>query len=241
MVPGSPSFERRKSTGQFNDPGHFTAVSCAGVGDDLHLVALDRGRRHVAHHQPRLTAPGSPSFGVRAGAKKSNDPGHFTAVSCAGVGDDLHLVALTADGGMWHTSRHPDGSWEPSFEDVKARQSNDPGYFTAVSCAGVGDDLHLVALTADGGMWHTSRHPDGSWEPSFKDVKARQSNDPGYFTAVSCAGVGDDLHLVALTADGGMWHTISGPDAWQPSFGDVKGQESNDPGCFTAVGCEGAG
>ena len=66
---------------------------------------------------------------------------------------------------MRRTSRGSDGSWEPSFENVNGQEYDHPGYFTAVSCAGVGDDLHLVALTADGGMWHTSRHPDGSWQP----------------------------------------------------------------------------
>jgi hypothetical protein len=54
----------------------------------------------------------------------------------------------------------------------------------------VGGQLHVVGLTDDGGMWHTIRRADGSWQSSFGDVKAVESNDPGHFSAVGCAGVG---------------------------------------------------
>jgi hypothetical protein len=105
------------------------------------------------------------------------------------VNGELQLVGLTADGGMWHTIRHADGTWQPFFGDVKAQESNDPGHFSAVGCAGVNGELQLVGLTADGGMWHTIRHADGTWQPFFGDVKAQESNDPGHFSAVGCASV----------------------------------------------------
>jgi tyrosinase-like protein len=226
-----------------NDPGHFSAIGCAGVNDELQVVGLTDGGgmwhtiRHVDSWQP--------SFGDVKGVE-SNDPGHFSAVACAAVGgstsggDELHLIALTDAGGMWHTIRRADGSWQPSFGDVKGVESNDPGFFSAVGCAGIGGDLHVVALTDAGGMWHTIRRADGTWQPSFGDVKGVESNDPGHFSAVACGAVNGDLQVVALTDAGGMWHTIRHPDgSWQPSFGDVKGVESNDPGHFSAVGCTG--
>jgi hypothetical protein len=143
---------------------------------------------------------------------------------------------------MWHTIRRADGSWQPFFGDVKGQESNDPGYFTAVGCAGVGGDLHVVALTDDGRMWHTIRRASGAWQPSFGDVKGQEANDPGYFSAVSCGSVNGELHVVSLASDGRLWHTIRHPDAsWQKVFGDVKGQESNDPGYLSAVGCAGVG
>jgi hypothetical protein len=91
---------------------------------------------------------------------------------------------------MWHTIRLNDSSWQPFFGDVKGVESNDPGHFSAVSCAAVGGQLHVVGLTDVGGMWHTIRHADGSWQPSFGDVKGVESNDPGHFSAIGCAGVG---------------------------------------------------
>jgi hypothetical protein len=105
------------------------------------------------------------------------------------IEDALQVVASTDVGGVWHTIRHDDQSWQPFFGDVKSVESNDPGHFTAVGCAGVNAEVQVVALTDDGRMWHTIRHDDQSWQPFFGDVKSVESNDPGYFTAVGCAGV----------------------------------------------------
>jgi hypothetical protein len=236
-----PSFGDVKAV-ESNNPGHFSAVGCAGVNGQLQLVGLtdDGGMWHTI----RLNdSSWQPSFGD-VKAVESKDPGYFSAVGCAGVNGQLQLVGLTDDGGMWHTIRRADGSWQPFFGDVKAVESNNPGHFSSVGCAAVGgttsggSELHVVGLTDDGGMWHTIRRADGSWQPSFGDVKAVESNDPGHFTAVGCTGVGGQLHVVGLTDDGGMWHTIRRADgSWQPSFGDVKAVESNDPGHFSAVGC----
>jgi hypothetical protein len=230
-----PSFGDVKAQ-ESNDPGEFEAVGSAGVSGELQVVGLteDGGMWHTIRH---LDGSWVPSFGD-VKAQESNDPGEFGAVSCAAVNGELHVVGLTEDGGMWHTIRHANGSWQPFFGDVKAQESNDPGEFKAAGTAGVSGELHVVGVTDDGGMWHTIRHVDGSWQPSFGDVKAQESNDPGEFDAVACASVNGELHVVGLTEEGGMWHTIRHVDgSWQPSFGDVKAQESNDPGEFQAVGC----
>ena len=229
-----------------NDPGHFSSVGAAGVNGELQLVGIidDGGMWHTIRHP---NGSWQPLFGNVKG-QESNNPGHFTRVSCGAVGgstsggQELHLVGLTADGRMWHTIRRADGSWQPFFGDVKGQESNDPGFFSAVGCAGVGGDLHVVSLTDDGWMWHTIRRANGKWQPFFGDVKGQESNDPGFFSSVSCGSVNGDIHVVGLTNDGRMWHTIRHPTgSWQPFFGDVKGQESNDPGHFAAVGSGGVG
>src|SRR5262249_56703219 len=113
-----------------------------------------------------------PLFGGDVGVESSN-PGCFNAAAAwPGVNGDLHVVALTDTGGMWHTIRHRDGSWQPSFGDVKSVESNDPGHFTAVGCAGVNSEVQVVGLTDDGRMWHTIRHDEQSWQPFFGDVKS---------------------------------------------------------------------
>jgi hypothetical protein len=44
--------------------------------------------------------------------------------------------------------------------------------------------------------------------------------------------------MAAVTADGGLWHTIVYPNGtWQP-FGDVKEQARN-PGSFVSVAVDG--
>jgi hypothetical protein len=147
------------------------------------------------------------------------------------------VISLTGDGKLWHTIRFANGSWQSGFGDVKAQESNDPGPFTAVGCAGVGGDLHMISLTGDGKLWHTIRFANGSWQSFFGDVKAQESNDPGPFTDhISCAGTDSDLQFVGVTADGKLWHTIRFANgSWQSGFGDVKAQESNDPGPFIPV------
>ncbi len=223
-----------------NNPGPFTAVSCAGAGDDLHVVSLASNGR-LWHTIRFVNGTWQSAFGD-VNAQESNNPGPFRAVGCAGVGSNLHVVSLTGDGKLWHTIRFTNGAWQSFFGDVNAQESNNPGPFTVVGCAGVGSNLHVVSLTGDGKLWHTIRFADGSWQPFFGDVNAQESNDPGPFTAISCAGIGGNLHVVSLTGDGKLWHTIRFANGtWQSAFGDVNAQEANDPGPFAAVSCAGVG
>ena len=127
-----------------------------------------------------------PAFGLVESVEQ-NDPGAFSAISCAGVGNELHVVGI-AGGLLWHTIRSPDGSWVPAFGLVESVEQNDPGAFSAISCAGVGNELHVVGI-AGGLLWHTIRNPDGSWVPAFGLVESVEQNDPGAFSAISCAGV----------------------------------------------------
>lgn len=69
---------------------------------------------------------------------RATKPGHFSAAGCAAVNGELHVVGITNVGGMWHTIRSADGTWQLSFGDVKRVESKDPGDFSATGCAGVG-------------------------------------------------------------------------------------------------------
>jgi hypothetical protein len=53
---------------------------------------------------------------------------------------------------------------------------------------------------------------------------------------VSCAGIGEDLHVCGTTSDGKIWHAIREPGGWI-GFGDVKTQTGPDRGAFIATGC----
>ena len=89
---------------------------------------------------------------------------------------DLQMVMLVPPGKPWHTIRYSDDTWQPSFGDVKhAVPDNDPGPFQAVGCAEVSGDLHVVALTGDGRMWHTIRYPQKGWQSDFGDVNLDSS------------------------------------------------------------------
>ena len=136
------------------------------------------------------------SFGLIQG-QESNDAGPFTRIGCAGVGDELQLVGI-ARGQLCHTIRHSDSTWQPTFGLVESQERNDPGAFTFVSCVGVGTDLHVVAADAGGKLWHTIRNSAGAWQSSFGLIEGQESNDPGAFSEVRCAGVDGELQVCAL-------------------------------------------
>jgi kumamolisin len=127
-----------------------------------------------------------PAFGLVESVEQNN-PGAFSAISCAGVGNQLQVVGI-AGGQLWHTIRNPDGTWVPAFGLVESVEQNNPGAFSAISCAGVGNQLQLTGI-AGGQLWHTIRNPDGSWVPAFGLVESVEQNNPGAFSAISCAGV----------------------------------------------------
>jgi hypothetical protein len=230
-----PSFGLVESQEQ-NNPGAFSAISCAGVGNQLQMVGIVRGQ--LWHTIRNADGSWQPSFGL-VESQEHNNPGAFSAISCAGVGNQLQVVGIVG-GRLWHTIRNADGSWQPSFGLVESQEHNNPGAFSAISCAGVGNQLQVVGIVG-GQLWHTIRNADGSWQPSFGLVESQEHNNPGAFSAISCAGVGNQLHVVGIVG-GQLWHTIRNADgSWQPNFGLVESQENDNPGVFGAISCAGVG
>jgi kumamolisin len=213
--------------------------ACTGLGSPngpLITQALTPGQ--LWHTIRNADGSWVPSFGL-VESQEGNNPGTFTAVSAGGVGTQLEVVGV-AGGQLWHTIRNADGTWAPSFGLVESQEGNNPGAFTAISAAGVGNQLEVVGV-AGGQLWHTIRNADGSWAPSFGLVESQEGNNPGAFTAVSAAGVGNQLEVVGV-AGGQLWHTIRNADGtWAPSFGLVESQEGNNPGTFTAISAAGVG
>jgi uncharacterized protein YkwD len=185
-------------------------------------------------------------FGARS-AIPAADANYTGPTDCATVGTTpvagptglepgtLQLAAVTADGKLWHTIRYTNGNWA-QFGNVKAL-TGDPGSITDAAVqvigSGAGSALHLCAITSAGRLWHTARLSNGDWLP-FGDVAAQASSDPGAFVSVALANINNELHVLGVTSDGKLWHTIRHVDGtWLP-FGDVKGQ-AGDPGAFRRV------
>jgi hypothetical protein len=161
-----------------------------------------------------------------------------------------NIYGVTDDGGLYHSFRRDAGSWQNYFGNVKGLVGQDPGHFVSVGCAAVyppGSNspyTQVLGVTADGKLWHTFRKDDdASWQHGFGDVK-ESVGDPGHIVAVGCtigfpqtSNVNADLHVLVVTDDGKLWHTIRfSNNSWQHGFGDVKASVGN-PGRIVAVGC----
>jgi hypothetical protein len=134
-------------------------------------------------------------------------------------------------GGLWHRRRTVSGSWS---DYTKITTPAAAGAFTAVSCAGFAGLLSVIGIANRGpstNLWHTIRRSDGSWQASAGNI-----SDPGHdrsFTAMSCATVGNDLHVLAVNG-GNLWHTVRyASGTWKSSWGTPPGQDSEP--AFLAV------
>jgi hypothetical protein len=209
--------------------GNLVTLASAELFDPraLQVVAVDT--TGVLWHTFRR-ADGSwvPAFGNVNQQANNGGSLHFGDASGATERNgSLHVIAVGTDGVLWHTIRHPDGSWQAAFDNVNQQESNGASLqFRAVSCAiERNGTLQLVARDTTGVLWHTLRHPDGSWQAAFDNVN-QQNGASLPFSAVSCAieSTGS-LHVVATDMSGVLWHTLRHPDgSWVGAFDNVSQQ-----------------
>jgi hypothetical protein len=220
-----------------DDRGAFSRVSIATLFGELHVCGITPLDGNIWHTIRHLDGSWQAFDNVKS---QTSNPGTFVDVSSAGVAGtgELHVCGITKAGGLWHTIRHLDGSWQSFFGDVTSQAGN-PGTFQRLGIASVDNELHVCGVTTDGGLWHTIRHMDGSWTPFF-DVKNQAGNPstpaeiPPAFADVSSAGVSGELHLCGTTADGNIWHTIRHTGGSWELFENVTGKLSGQAN-FLAV------
>lgn len=183
-------------------PEAFAAAACAGIGDALHLVALDtRGQAYHAVRDPRR---GWQHF--RGLGQLYDAPTRFVAIDCGVVEDgSLHIVGVGSDARLHHTIRLPDGSWQRYFGVLGGQQHGVVPRFTlSVACASVGSALGVVAISSDHRLFHFTRAPDGSWRGSMRFGNGQLRDRPPEFYGVSCASSGKAMHVVGGTWQGGF-------------------------------------
>jgi hypothetical protein len=104
-------------------------------------------------------------------------------------------------------------------------------------------DLHMCGVTQDGKLWHTLRSMQGtiaSWSP-WEQVKG-----PGPFINIDCVRVaqpgsqGNDnppleFHILGVTQDGKLWHTVSTVAHQWHSFEDFGARIGGSWGAFQRV------
>jgi hypothetical protein len=114
----------------------------------------------------------------------------------------------TADGHLWHTMRHADGSWSGLGDASSVLSIHLPLVppipippVAAVSATsdGVAGETQFMFTTTDGHLWHTMRHANGGWS-GLGDVNS-QFSIPGLVVAVSATsdGVGGETQFMFTT------------------------------------------
>lgn len=222
---------------QAGEAGAFVDVDCArefvDISDPqgiLHVVGVTSDGRLWYTARDSATQGWKP---FRDGELSAGGPGPFlrAAVTTAPQGDQVEVVVagVTGDGGLWATTRKPEGGFNP-FARVAPPPSSDHTCRAVALAAGRGETAtHLAAVSGDGHLWHTVGRP-GQW-PALQDVeRSGAGGQPRDVTDVACA---DDLDLVAVAGDGHVWHTTRDGTAWTP-FTDPEARK--DVGAFTRVG-----
>jgi Common central domain of tyrosinase len=217
---------------QSGNQGLFAKVACGGIGSRLHVCGITSDGR-LWHTSRNGTTGGWQNF--TDVESHSGQVGDFADVACCGVGNNLHICATTTDGRILHTIRFSNGNWQSTFGNIE-NQTGESGTFATVGCAGVGDKLHVCAVTNTGRLLHTLRNNNGTWQNFFGDIEAL-TGEAGVFTRVACTGKGSELHVCGVNSNGQILHTIRfGNNSWQPFFGDIGGQLCRS-GQFQGISC----
>jgi hypothetical protein len=183
-------------------PEAFATVSCARAGDSVHLAALGAGGQ--LYHSVRDPDGVWRDFRCLGRGRLYDAPARFLAVDCAAIrGGSLQIVGVGADGCLYHTVLWPDGAWQRYFGVLGGQPHGGALAFgLGVACAGSGHALGVVAIGADKRLVCSTRMPDGSWRRSVRAGRQRHAAPDCY--QVSCAAIGDALHVVGGTWQGGF-------------------------------------
>ncbi|MFJ3881513.1 M23 family metallopeptidase [Streptomyces sp. NPDC090077] len=80
-----------------------------------------------------------------------------------------------------------------------------------------------VAVESGGGLYHAVRNADRTWT-GFGDVQGVTGAVPGGVRTTAEAGVNGDTHVLAVTNEGKLFHSIRFADRSWSDFGDVAGE-----------------
>jgi hypothetical protein len=96
-------------------------------------------------------------------AQKAGDIGVPSAIACAGIGDELHVLAISGNT-LFHGIRFRNGDWQ-RFADVKPA-TGDYGNLegASVACSSDGKTLMVVVTRRNGWVQFTERYSYGQWK-----------------------------------------------------------------------------
>ncbi|NEA35442.1 hypothetical protein [Streptomyces sp. SID13031] len=187
-------------------------VSCVGMSNDLHVVAaLNSG---APSHGVRNRSDGSWTAFSPIPSQSGPTPGapHVAVTSLgSSAGSKLHVFGASERGNaLYYTGRNADGSWHPRWVNLRTFGS----IINHVATTRVGTTIDTAVVT-DGKLFHAIRASDGTWSNwgNIESVAGEIANDVLH---VALAGIGSQLHVVALSGSSDVYHAIRRADgSWQ--------------------------
>lgn len=197
--------------------GTWSAEQFSSMDAKETALAAVAGELHMAE---RHFVPGSISHMIRGAAGDWTShptapiPPRSTGASLTGFGDECRLMVLGEDGMTMHLYvRRADGTW--SSPDPTQFEPPSGGVLTNVQIVQVGTQLHVIALTSGGLLFHETRGPDNTGS-GFRNVYD-QVGYPGDVAKFSATASGERLHIAIITKSSDLLHTIRyETGAWQP-------------------------
>jgi Zinc dependent phospholipase C len=122
----------------------------------------------------------------------------------------FQVLAIDAQGTLWHTLLPSTGTWQEAWEDVgKQGEQRDPGPKRTVACAPSATNglMHVVAVAgASGGPWYTSRNNDGSWA-DWVALNSQLSPNMHDLRDITCAvDAANTLHILVVDENDSLWY-----------------------------------
>ncbi|MCX4759263.1 transglycosylase family protein [Kitasatospora purpeofusca] len=119
-------------------------------------------------------------------------------------------LATGSDGNLYHTARYPNGSWTP-WAPLDGYAGSPRFSARAQAIAGMSSgDTQIVAVGADGKIYHNARFVSGSWQ-GWAPVGTWGAQ------RIAAAGLPDgSLQVLIVGNDGNLYHSIRAVDgSWQ--------------------------
>lgn len=161
--------------------GSMMSMAATGAGGNLRVLMIAYNGTTLVQVDRHPDGSWSP---VRRTVFTTDHGNTVAAVAAvAKVGGDLQAVVIGS--GLFHSILHPNGVWD-RFRSVDAVAGTPPGGVTGIAVAASSGSLQLVVRANSGGIYHTVRRPDGSWQ-RFADVKP-ETGDPGHVSLLGLAG-----------------------------------------------------
>ncbi|WP_281292861.1 transglycosylase family protein [Streptomyces qinzhouensis] len=133
---------------------------------------------------------------------------------------DAQILAVGNDGIVYHTIRRADGSWQ-GWTAVS------PWGARKVTATGMPNgDLQLGIIGLDGKLYHNARYANGGWQ-GWNAVAGYGGAPDFQSSALAIAALGNgDAQLLAIGADGGLYHSTRLVGGHWQAWGKVPGIDS---------------